>query len=257
MFLKCYIKVPGFEIPNEILEPMTALDERGVLHPVSYGGALRDSRTGYKPIADNDFKCAGIKDPEVQDVMRSMLTEFRKLSHIERPLTNIDASLKAFFEESVNISVYGWFANRASFRITGRFKDSSLNKIPLDISVSCRTVDEDLETVMMEALGYSQATFGAIAANAKGVVMAHRRFDTDARNCDFRPQHYLQYRNTQWYFEKMKDSFPELTFKHNVASRAHSTLKQFAPEIIEGLKYLRDREPKEKVEVPFKSAPTS
>lgn len=227
------------KLPEEYRQVLLRLENGGLISPVLFGGAIRDSLTGYKPVNDFDIRFAGAQDPSVHKVLKGLL----EIS-VEQERTRIQPPqlIKEYFSKKFGIDIQECVLWPGKFNLKGVFSGASEDAPSIDLSfsrVSCeRSREELLAETVSKAHGLSMCS---VAAASDGRIMGHRMFEQDAIGKVFRPEASLRNNfgvRERSYYERLREKIPGLTFKENPATLTYHFLENNAPNVLNVIRFM-------------------
>lgn len=219
-------------LPLEIREILIRLENGGVISPVIYGGSIRDSITNYKKINDYDIRCAGIDEPSIQKIIKNILDS----APTETALIKIQIPQKLYdyFISKLGIKLTKGVLIEDSVKLLGNFITNNTNNIPpIDICITRSSYLSTIPRIRRETFDKSTAALNSASAGSDGCIYAHKYFEKDARNNIFRPNPkearfgLYTYQN----YLKLKETLPELTFKHNLYTGLRIRSEEYFPKL--------------------------
>ncbi len=229
-------------LPKKLQDVLLHLENRGMTSPVLFGGAIRDSLTGYKSINDYDIRFAGLKDAKAQELLEKLLNSLPANTEAEVK-TDLPSGLQKYFYDQLGIITVSASLRSDSVKLTGVFSNATKDTPYLDIGITKASLAASADSIKRQVLDQSTATLSTAASGSDGRLFGHRRFELDALNKKFRSAHLglLSPINTRPYYERLKTEIPDLEFIETLQILAYDFLKSNHPSLFSALKRGRQK----------------
>ncbi len=238
--LKKFQNLESITLPEELRQVLVRLENGGMISPILFGGAIRDTVTGYKPVNDYDLRIAGFENKQIQTLTESLLQTAPTDQEGPRPII-IPDSFKKYFLDQFGIRITGGELRPDSLKIKGMFAESAWGP-SIDLGITKQSLHASSETIKQNMAKKADATLVAVAVDPQGQVYGHKNFEQDALNNEFRivSELNLSTIHTRVYYERLKEKLPDLRFNETPLTITHGFLKNSTPSVFNLLKQTKN-----------------